>query len=48
MFHAYRMARDQEVVIPISRMATDKTGVVEDSYDFKERKFLLAFLRKDK
>lgn len=48
VFHACRMARDQEVVIPVSRMATDKTGVVENSYDFKERKFLLAFLIKDK
>lgn len=47
-FHAYRMARDQEVEIPRSRVAIDKTGVVEDSYDFKERKFLLAFLRNDK
>lgn len=37
------MARNQEVRIPTSRVATDKTSV-KDSYGFKDRNFLLMFI----
>lgn len=38
------VARNQEVRIPTSRVATDKTGVIKDSYGFKDRNFLMFII----